>query len=742
MTAFTASYSLEKIAIMMLFTFLITNRLLNLIAWMDVMASSDHPQDNTNLLSLLENAIEFAVYHLAVDPGSPYGGRVEMVSPSMKEIVGAEDPFKFETWFTWLHPDDVPRITAANERSWKLKVGYNESARFFNQNKGRWSWVHTISTPVFDDNGNLTHFSGVVIDITEQKKTEQELQRRKALEDLILSLSTRFINLPTDAIDEEIETALKAVGEFTEVDRAYLLTFSEQSGTFSCIHEWRRDRIQPKMQHIAASALRWSRDILLSGKILHIPRVADLPWEALNEQEAFQLQGIRSLLVVPMFFQNKGVGLLGFDAVREEKNWPQEIQKLLQVVSSIFVNAMEYQRSQDALNKAHAELEQRVTERTQALQQANETLRREMAQRQLAEESIQICEALYLEVFDNSPLQLFVQEVLPDGHFRVLRTNPAHQNHSGMSPEKIWGKTVEELVIPEVAETINRHYRDCIATGEPIEYEESGPTPYWNLSRIRNYRTTIAPVRDSQGKIVRLVGASQDITDQKLAEEILMDRARDEAVSSERSRLARELHDAVTQTLFSTTLTAEVLPRIWERNPEEGRKKLEELRELTRGALAEMRTLLMELRPDALADADLTDLLRHLGNAFIARARIPIQMDLDKPSSLPLEVKVAFYRIAQETLNNIAKHSEASQVQLTLKTSEDEVLLAIVDDGVGFDAGGKAMAGHYGLGIMHERAEQIGAAFEVNSHTGQGTQVQLRWQPGQTTQGEIAQDKQ
>src|SRR5690606_14204424 len=159
--------------------------------------------------------------------------------------------------------------------------------------------------------------------------------------------------------------------------------------------------------------------------------------------------------------------------------------------------------------------------------------------------------AILLEVFDHSPLQLFVQEVMPDGHFRVLRTNPAHQAGSGLTDEMIRGKIIEELVIPEVAESINQHYRDCIAAREPIEYEEQGPSPYWDVSRIRTFRTTLAPVFNPQSEIVRIVGASQDITEQKQAEQILMDRAREEAVSEERSRLARELHDAVTQTLFS-----------------------------------------------------------------------------------------------------------------------------------------------------------------------------------------------
>jgi PAS domain S-box-containing protein len=362
------------------------------------------------------------------------------------------------------------------------------------------------------------------------------------------------------------------------------------------------------------------------------------------------------------------------------------------------------------------------------LEQTNEVLRKEVQQRNQVEESLRISQALYTEVFDNSPLQIFVIEVLPDGNFRILRTNPAHQHQSGMPPEKIWGRIIGDVVIPEVAEAVCQHYQDCVDAGRPIEYEEKGPAPYWNTARIRNFKTTVAPVFDSQGKIVRLVGASQDITEQKQAERVVMERARDEAVTAERSRLARELHDAVTQTLFSTTLTAEVLPKIWDRSPVEGRKKLDELRELTRGALAEMRTLLMELRPDALAEADLQDLLRHLCNAFIARARIPAQLNMEGHCDLPLEVKIAFYRIAQEALNNIAKHSEASQVTMALTCQPEQIALLVADDGLGFDPAVVLKAGHYGLRIMQERAEQEGAILKITSQTGQGTKIHLCWQ--------------
>ena len=143
----------------------------------------------------------------------------------------------------------------------------------------------------------------------------------------------------------------------------------------------------------------------------------------------------------------------------------------------------------------------------------------------------------------------------------------------------------------------------------------------------------------------------------------LYEQAEQTAITAERNRLARELHDAVTQTLFSANLIADVIPRIWKRNPEEGLQNLEELRQLTRGALAEMRTMLLEMRPESLERADIKSLLTQLADAFIGRVRVPVSLVIQGDCELTHEVKIVFYRVAQEALNNIAKHSGARQVE-------------------------------------------------------------------------------
>jgi two-component system nitrate/nitrite sensor histidine kinase NarX len=198
------------------------------------------------------------------------------------------------------------------------------------------------------------------------------------------------------------------------------------------------------------------------------------------------------------------------------------------------------------------------------------------------------------------------------------------------------------------------------------------------------------------------------------------------ATQHERQRLAQELHDAVNQSLFSAGLIAEVLPRLWERDPEEGRRSLEDLRRLTRGALAEMRMLLAELRPSALTDTDLGDLLRLLGNALAGRMNIPVAVTVAGEVALPTEVQVALYHLCQEGLNNIAKHAGASRVEIHLHHEAGAVDVRLRDDGRGFDPE-QTPPGHYGLSMMRERAEAVGAVLSVVSQPGHGTEIAIRW---------------
>ena len=234
-------------------------------------------------------------------------------------------------------------------------------------------------------------------------------------------------------------------------------------------------------------------------------------------------------------------------------------------------------------------------------------------------------------------------------------------------------------------------------------------------------------LEDSQ---VRIARAFADQAALAIENARLRARVEETAVEAERTRLARDLHDSVTQSLFAASLKAEVLTGLLD-DREEARSAVEELRRLTRGSLAGMRTMLLEMRGDALQQTPLPELLRHLVEASGGRIGADVNLTVDgRRRQLPPDVQTALYRIAQEALNNVARHAKASEVWVDLRLGDNGVRLEIGDDGRGFDAG-PASAGHFGLQNMRERGAAIAADFSIVTGPGRGTVVIVEWPFGE-----------
>jgi PAS domain S-box-containing protein len=372
-------------------------------------------------------------------------------------------------------------------------------------------------------------------------------------------------------------------------------------------------------------------------------------------------------------------------------------------------------------------------------------------------------EARFRAMFDNASVGMALMSL----ERRVLAINQTAEEIVGYKLDELVDKDPAFLSHPEDRQIGSEQFQEIISgqrDGFQMEkrYVRKDGTVFWA-------RVTYSLVRSPDGRPLNLIGLIEDINEQKLAadklaaqeveylrtleqrveertrelseanlrlvneieqrqraEETLASKAVEDAILAERTRLARDLHDAVTQTLFSASLIAEVLPELWLVDPEEARKSNEELRQLTRGALAEMRTLLLELRPATLTQARFPDLLKQLGEAVIGRARLPVDLVVEGNYELPPDVKVAFYRIAQESLNNIVKYSRATHVEMCIKLDCCNVHLEVKDNGVGFDPA-SVKPTSLGMRIMRERAEAIHAHFRVSSVPGQGTTVIVDW---------------
>ena len=306
-------------------------------------------ENEENLRSLIENAKNFAVYQVQVNQDQSFGGEVVFVSPSLADIFGIDDPYQFETWFEHLHPEDENRILEANLAAVEQGEPYSEATRWYHPRREEWIWIHTASSPVFGENGELSHFNGLILDITEQKEAEAALRRKTRVDELLAEISTRFINLSPQEIDQGIHQALGEIGEVMDLDRGYVFQYTSNKKAFNMSHEWCREGIEPqidRMQDLSVDVLAWSNRRLLEGETLEIPRVADLPPGAEAEREEFQAQDIQSLIAIPLIYQAETIGFLGFDAVRHEVAWTEVELHTFQMLGAVLANALAHRRSQ------------------------------------------------------------------------------------------------------------------------------------------------------------------------------------------------------------------------------------------------------------------------------------------------------------------------------------------------------------------------------------------------------------
>lgn len=224
----------------------------------------------------------------------------------------------------------------------------------------------------------------------------------------------------------------------------------------------------------------------------------------------------------------------------------------------------------------------------------------------------------------------------------------------------------------------------------------------------------------------RLVNTLEEQVAQRSAQ--LADFAARNARLEERNRLSGDLHDTVTQTLFSAAMMSEGLAEHWQADPEAGAERLAQVEQMNRLALTEMRAMLTDLRNEGIVEQPLAQLITALAADFgAAHAGLAqVHCDISGDTVLPLEVQAMMVRIAQESLTNIAHHAAASRIDIALEALPGQAMLSISDNGQGFDPH-RVPAGHLGLEIMRERAKRIDAVLEVETRPGAGTRITAIW---------------
>lgn len=320
------------------------------------------------------------------------------------------------------------------------------------------------------------------------------------LHDLITTLSTDFINLPAEEIDREIQNALRRIGGFAGVDRAYVFLVNAALGTMSNTHEWCREGIVPQrgnLQNVPVESYAWCMSHILSSEILHIPRVADLP-DTFTDKSLLLGEGIQSLLAVPMTSGGRVIGLVGFDAVRHERDWPPEMVTLLKIVGTIFGNAMERKRFDEALRK-EKEFIANVVETAGSL----------------------------------------VMVLAPDG--RCLRANRAASEITGLSAAELVEKGWHQVIPVASRDSARQALRHAIA-GQPVRFEglilaASGE------ERIILWNGAVARSRDGKPDYVVVTGT--DLTETRRLREQVEQARRLDSLGRVAATIAHEFNNVL-----------------------------------------------------------------------------------------------------------------------------------------------------------------------------------------------------
>ena len=602
------------------------------------------------------------------------------------------------------HPDDREETRVLYD---DFLAGRRKKANYekrYLRKDGSEVWGHITLAPAWDHQGKLLYLVGMMQDISDRKQKEQELLYREAFETLIAGISTRFVELPTKETDRGINQALEDLGRFDDVDRSYVFLLSEDRKRVNNTHEWCAAQIssqQVNLQQVPISDLSWGMGKILKRQTLYVPSVKALPPEAVVEQQHWTAQGIQSLIVVPILASGEVIGFLGLDKVRSEKHWGEKDITLLQTVGNLFGNAIERQRSENALRESERKL---------------------------------------VTLLDNLPGMAY--SCRNDSNWTMVFVSEGCHALTGYLPEDLQGnKTISyaEVIHPEDRDYVWQQVQQAVENREPFQFEYrikvAGGEERWVLEQGRG-------IFSPAGKLLALEGFVSDITARRKAVKTLQqnDRMKTEFVKT----VAHE---------FRTPLTAiqgyaELLLSPMVLSEQEQKDSLRYIHERS-CRLAEMvGEMLNVVRiENGKALALNTDLFQ-VGEIFLQiepflknqLAAALLNVDLEKENTVLSVDMTKIIQVFENLLSNAMKFSDGnSPISIEGRCVDDYYRFSIIDQGIGMslehrekifekfyriDASDSAVPGiGLGMSIVKHIIEAHGGKIWVESGQGIGTTV-------------------
>ncbi|HQH53466.1 MAG TPA: PAS domain-containing protein [Candidatus Hydrogenedentes bacterium] len=536
-------------------------------------------------------------------------------------------------------------------------------------------------------------FSGLVRDVTEQKRAEialreshVELASRLEFETLVSNLSAEFAYLAPGEVDHAIERALDAVRRFFQTDRCGLLSVCQNRRSVFVTHASYSEGVDHVPSDVnLAELFPWGyKRLIIAGEPMLIPKLAELPPEAEKDRQSYIAMGARSNLSIPLFVSQDAWYIIAVQTVREERNWHDDYVSRLRLLGEVFVNALERKKADEALRESEMRLRLATD---------------------MAEVGIWAMDVDTRSIwFSNRMRALF---------------------HFGAEEELSYQRFLD-VIHPDDRQRVEEAIQQSLQTGGNFHIDHRVVTPSgggrWIATRGR-------PEGAAQGGVTRLLCLSIDIDSRKQVEAVLHDFGGRmiQAVEKERAHFAREIHDDFNQRLALLAVELDMLRQGSLLPAEAMRQKLSEFSSLVKDLSADLQRLSRQFHPAKLAQLGLVAALQSLCRETSAKSGVQVGFfAADAPRLLPNDVSLCLYRIAQEALQNVVRHSESKDAMVKISTRDGWITLSISDSGRGFVVEpGQSTAG-LGFISMQERARHANGELTVTTEPGRGTRVEAR----------------
>lgn len=581
------------------------------------------------------------------------------------------------------------------------------------------------------ENGHVT-LTAIVRDITRRKQMEIELREREEMLEkrvaqrtrelqTLLDVSRKFAAiLDFEPLLDQLYAQLKAVVDYSAltlsmVENAEELVLVEYRGPLSreqMPQRWRQSNNSTRV------------DLISLREPIIIPDVhADTPqaiaWRAGAAQNLGQIpEYVSSWMAVPLMVKNQTIGLLIFDHATANYYTHQHAEVALALANNAAIaieNARLFRTVQRGIDqfKAISELGHHIT----SILDIDELLSQTVHLIQDAFGYYHVHIGLIQGDEISFPDRAGVWEAEAHcAHCATLHLLPG--------PETICGAVVDSgkpVMVPDISKE-PRYLHPTGATGSGVVVPLKVKGQVIGLLDVESRE--INDFDESDAAVLQLLANQVAVAIENAR---LYEKAQYLAALQERQKLARELHDSVSQALYGLALGTRTARTLLDKDPEKAVEPLEYCLALAEAGLAEMRALIFELRPESLEKEGLVAALSKQSAAFRARHNIEVETELCHEPNVPLNVKEALYRVTQEAMHNTIKHAKAARVQLEMRCEDHRLDLWVRDDGIGFNPLDE-FPGHLGLKSMRERVERLGGGLDIVSLPGQGAKIHA-WIP-------------